>query len=194
MDPIGASDTWHWEPYKNAFVTIDGKRMPSVPGGGHHGGGMFINAWDMARFGYLFLNYGKWNGTQLVPESWIAMAKTPGPANMNYGFMNWFLNIPNPKLGRRPLSATPASSVTFQGNGQNIVFIDWEHDLVVVVRWIRGGGALNEFLGKVIAALRDSAGTAVRPNRTPTGARRQPPPSAAKPASPSGTSRPGRAT
>ena len=154
MDPIGASDTWHWEPYKNAFVTIDGKRMPSVPGGGHHGGGMFINAWDMARFGYLFLNYGKWNGTQLVPESWIAMAKTPGPANMNYGFMNWFLNIPNPKLGRRPLPATPASSVTFQGNGQNIVFIDWEHDLVVVVRWIRGGGALNEFLGKVIAAIK----------------------------------------
>ncbi len=154
MDPIGASDTWHWEPYKNAFVTIDGRRMPSVPGGGHHGGGMFINAWDMARFGYLYLNYGKWNGTQLVPESWIAMAKTPGPANPNYGFMNWFLNIPNPKTGRRPLLATPASSVTFQGNGQNIIFIDWEHDLVVVVRWIRGGGALNEFLGKVLAALK----------------------------------------
>src|SRR5439155_26616302 len=48
MDPIGASDTWHWEAYRNAFVTIDGKRLPSVPGGGHHGGGMFINSWDMA--------------------------------------------------------------------------------------------------------------------------------------------------
>ena len=60
MDPIGASNTWHWEPYENAYVTIDGKKMPSMPGGGHHGGGMFINAWDMARFGYLFLNNGKW--------------------------------------------------------------------------------------------------------------------------------------
>ena len=65
MDPIGASDTWHWEPYDNAYVTINGRRMPSVPGGGHHGGGMFINAWDMARFGYLFLRNGKWNGKQL---------------------------------------------------------------------------------------------------------------------------------
>jgi CubicO group peptidase (beta-lactamase class C family) len=153
LDPIGASTTWHWEPYDNAYVTIDGKRMASVPGGGHHGGGMFINAWDLARFGYLFLNNGEWAGKRLVPESWIALARTPGPANPNYGFMNWFLNTPNPKTGQGPLPATPASSVTFQGNGQNIVFIDWDHDLVVVVRWIRGGPALNEFLGKVIGSI-----------------------------------------
>jgi CubicO group peptidase (beta-lactamase class C family) len=155
MDPIGASNTWHWEPYKDAYATIDGKRIPSVPGGGHHGGGMFISAWDLARFGYLFLNNGKWNGTLLVPESWIAMAKTPGPANPNYGFMNWFLNIPNPKTGQRPLPSTPAGSVTFQGNGQNIVYIDWDRDLVVVVRWIRGGDGLNAFLGKVLAAIKN---------------------------------------
>jgi len=53
MEPISASKTWHWEPYENAYVTINGRRMPSVPGGGHHGGGMFINTWDMARFGCL---------------------------------------------------------------------------------------------------------------------------------------------
>jgi CubicO group peptidase (beta-lactamase class C family) len=153
MDPIGASTTWHWEPYDNAFVTIDGRRMPSVPGGGHHGGGMFISAWDLARFGYLFLSDGRWTDRQLVAESWIALARTPGPANPNYGFMNWFLNGPNPKTGQRPFPSAPASSVTFQGNGQNIVYIDWEHDLVAVVRWIRGGGAPDEFLGKVIGAL-----------------------------------------
>ena len=72
MDPIGASNTWHWEAYDNAYVTIDGKKMPSIPGGGHHGGGMFISAWDMARFGYLFLNNGKWGSRQLVTEKWIA--------------------------------------------------------------------------------------------------------------------------
>lgn len=117
---------------------------------------MFISAWDLARFGYLFLNNGRWNGRQLVPETWMAMARTPGPANPTYGFMNWFLNTPN-AAGQRPFPSTPASSVTFQGNGQNIVFIDWEHDLVVVVRWIKGGSALNDFLGKVLAAV--SAGT-----------------------------------
>jgi hypothetical protein len=62
--------------------------------------------------------------------------------------MNWFLNP-----GRKSLPATPESSVTFRGNGQNIIYIDQENDLLVVVRWIRGGNALNEFLGKVLAAV-----------------------------------------
>jgi hypothetical protein len=47
----------------------------------------------------------------------------------------------------------PESSVRFVGNGQNIIYIDWQNDLVVVVRWIRNDAALNEFLGKVIGAL-----------------------------------------
>ena len=47
----------------------------------------------------------------------------------------------------------PESSVTFRGNGQNIVYVDWENDLVVVVRWIRSGDALNEFIGRVLASI-----------------------------------------
>jgi len=146
MDPIGASNTWHWEAYENATVMVDGKPMPSVPGGGHHGGGMFINAWDMARFGYLFLNQGKWNGKPLVSEKWIALARTPGAANPNYGFMNWFLNT-----GRKPRPSTPESSVTFEGNGSNLIYVDWDNDLIVVVRWIRGSA--DQFFGKVLASI-----------------------------------------
>ena len=70
------------------------------------------------------------------------MARTPGQANPEYGFTNWYLNT-----GKKPLPVAPESSVTFRGNGQNIIYIDWENDLVVVVRWIGGDKALNEFLG-----------------------------------------------
>jgi CubicO group peptidase (beta-lactamase class C family) len=138
MDPIGASNTWRWEPYGNAYVTIDGKKMPSIPGGGHHGGGMFISAWDMARFGYLFLNNGKWGDRQLVTENWIKMARTPG-VNQGYGFMNWYFNANRP------------NRVSFQGNGPNTVYIDWEHDLVIVTRWLRGG---NAFVDNVVKAIK----------------------------------------
>ena len=61
MDPIGASNTWRWHGYENSWVELDGQRMQSMTGGGHWGGGMFISAWDMARFGYLFLRQGRWN-------------------------------------------------------------------------------------------------------------------------------------
>ncbi|MEI6667122.1 MAG: serine hydrolase [Acidobacteriota bacterium] len=147
MDPIGASNTWRWTGYENSWVEIDGQRMQSVSGGGHFGGGMFISAWDLARFGYLYLRNGRWNGRQIVSERWIKMARTPGTANDGYGFMNWFLNT-----GRKAWPSAPESSVCFVGNGQNIVYIDVENDLVVIVRWIKGGNALDEFLGRVIAA------------------------------------------
>ena len=158
MTPIGASSSWHWEAYDDAWVEVDGRRIKSVTGGGHFGGGMFINAYDMARFGYLFLQDGDWDGRQLVSKTWIGMAKSPGPANNGYGFCNWFLNNPA-KTGDEapsslPFPSAPRSSVTFQGNGVNVIYLDWEHDLLMVARWIDTNRNLDQFIGKVIAAIR----------------------------------------
>jgi hypothetical protein len=47
--------------------------------------------------------------------------------------------------------------VTFRGNGQNIIYIDWQNDLVVVTRWIAPGKALDEFLGQVVRAIRPAS-------------------------------------
>ena len=33
---------------------------------------MRLTARDMARFGYLFLRQGNWNGKQIVPREWVA--------------------------------------------------------------------------------------------------------------------------
>ena len=147
MDPIGASSRWRWHGYRNSWIELDGQKMQSVSGGGHWGGGMFIDAWDLARFGYLFLRQGEWDGQRVIAREWIQKARTPGPANREYGYANWFLNT-----DRKALPSAPESSVTFRGNGQNIVYIDWDNDLVIVVRWIDRGDALDQFIGKVLAA------------------------------------------
>jgi CubicO group peptidase (beta-lactamase class C family) len=152
MDPIGASNTWRWYGYENSWVTVDGRSIQSVSGGGHFGGGMFVSAWDLARFGYLFLRQGRWNDRQIVAERWIERARTAGPANGGYGFANWYLN-----LDRKAMPGAPATSVTFRGNGLNIVYLDWEHETVVVVRWIRNDEALNKFIDLVLAALEREA-------------------------------------
>ena len=55
---------------------------------------------------------------------------------------------------RKRLAAAPASAVTFGGNGQNIVYVDQQNDLLIVVRWIDSTASLNEFIGRVIAAIR----------------------------------------
>ncbi len=48
MDPIGASSTWRWTGYRNSWIVLDGQPVQAVSGGGHWGGGMFINAYDIA--------------------------------------------------------------------------------------------------------------------------------------------------
>ncbi|MDZ4714169.1 MAG: serine hydrolase [Cytophagales bacterium] len=146
MDPIQASNTWRWYGYENSFVVIDGQIMQSVSGGGHWGGGMFINARDMARFGYLTLRKGKWRDKQLLSENWVSMATTPTSAERTYGFMNWFLNT-----DKKLLPDAPASAFYHLGNGTNVVYVDRENDLVVVARWITSN-SMNEFIAKVLAA------------------------------------------
>ncbi|MGI9234359.1 MAG: serine hydrolase domain-containing protein [Woeseiaceae bacterium] len=147
MDPIGASNTWRWHGYENSWVTIDGQMINSVSGGGHWGGGMHISALDQARFGYLTLKKGRWKDRQLLSEEWLSMAESPGKANSDYGFMNWFLNT-----GRRSIPAAPESAFSHRGAGTNLIYVDRENDLVVVARWIQRD-SVAEFIEKVLAAL-----------------------------------------
>jgi CubicO group peptidase (beta-lactamase class C family) len=147
MQPIGASNTWSWTGYETSWIVLDGKPVQSVSGGGHFGGGMFINAYDMARFGLLTLHKGNWQGKQLLSNSWFNKATTPTSVNPEYGFMNYFLNT-----DKKLYPSAPASAYAHLGNGTNIIYVDEVNDLVVVVRWIEGD-SIDEFLQKLIAAL-----------------------------------------
>ncbi len=148
MEPIGASDTWRWHGYDNSWIEIDGKRVQSVSGGGHWGGGMFINAWDQARFGLLLQRRGEWGKRRIYSETWHRYASTPTPQNTEYGVMNWFLNS-DPEHKRLP--SAPASAIVHLGNGVNAVYVDEENDLVVVARWLQNG-QLDKFIGQVLQA------------------------------------------
>ena len=147
MNPIGASNTWAWTGYNNAWIVLDGKMIQSVSGGGHFGGGMFINAYDMARFGLLTLRKGNWNGKQIIPESWIQKSTTPTIANTGYGFMNYFLNT-NQKM----YPSAPASAYAHIGNGTNAIYVDSEHDIVAVVKWM-DDKSMDGFLKLLLSAL-----------------------------------------
>ncbi|MBL0741840.1 serine hydrolase domain-containing protein [Chryseolinea lacunae] len=147
MDPIGASASWRWMGYDNSWVVLDGQLIQAVGGGGHWGGGMFITARDMARFGYLTLRRGKWNNTQLLSEQWVKWSLTPTPAQPTYGFMNWFVNT-----DKKYLPSAPATAFAHIGNGTNMIYVDYENDLVVVARWI-DNSSLDGFVQRVLEAI-----------------------------------------
>jgi CubicO group peptidase (beta-lactamase class C family) len=147
MDPIGASDTWQWHGYRTSEVEESGRRIVSVSGGGHWGGGLFIATRDHARVGLLVARNGTWGERHILSEDWIRRCETPSARNAAYGLLFW-LNTD----GTQAPSA-PRSSVLMLGAGSNIVWIDREHDLVAVVRWI-AKDAFDGFARRVLAALR----------------------------------------
>ncbi|MEO8649921.1 MAG: serine hydrolase [Acidobacteriota bacterium] len=149
MDEIGASNTWRWYGYENSYVVIDGGIVQSVSGGGHWGGGMFIHAYDMARFGLLTARGGKWNGKQILSAEFVRQASTPTSVQPTYGFMNWFLNT-----DKKLYPSAPATAIVHTGNGVNIIYADPADDLVIVVRWIENT-KIDEFLGKVMASVKN---------------------------------------
>src|SRR5260370_35640972 len=73
------------------FVPSDGRYIhedttdhPAYP--------MRFSARDLARFGWLYLNRGKWREQQVVPATWVPESTTPysdvGPG-LGYGYMWW---------------------------------------------------------------------------------------------------------
>ena len=146
MDPIGASPTWEWHGYRNAYVTIDGKRMPSVSGGGHWGGGVWASTRDHARFGLLMSRRGKWQDRHLLSERWVQMATTPTDIKPVYGYM-WWLNT-----NRAQYPAASERAFFALGAGGNVIWIEPEHDLVAVVRWM-DTRKIDEFMAMVRGAI-----------------------------------------
>lgn len=145
MDPIGASTTWRWHGYDNSFVNVDGQMMQSVSGGGHFGGGLFINTLDHARFGLLFARKGKWKNQQIISERWVKAAQQPSAPNPSYSFM-WWTNEQN-NLGNVSKKIFYAD-----GFGGNYIVVDQEHDLVIVARWL-DSGKIGELVKRVTAAI-----------------------------------------
>jgi CubicO group peptidase (beta-lactamase class C family) len=146
-----------WTGYDQAWEELparDGRparRVQSVPGGTHWGGGVSISARDQARIGQLMLDRGSVRtsgGTrQLISSDWIDRMCEPCAAAPFYGMLVWL----NPDAKSFPGAA--AQSYFMVGAGGNYVWIDPTCDTVIVVRWI-DSGHFDEFARRTTAALR----------------------------------------
>ena len=150
MDQIGASHEWKWQGYgPKSTVEINGKPVESVSGGTRWGGGLWINSQDLARFGLLILNRGNWDGRQLVSRKWIEEATTPSAHGPDYGYL-WWLNTK-----QKEWPSGPRSSFAAIGNGGNIIWIDPDHDIVMVWHWHEPGEAVDGMIQRIVASVRE---------------------------------------
>jgi CubicO group peptidase (beta-lactamase class C family) len=146
MRPIGASDRWSWAGYDHAWIELGGRRVQSVPGGSHWGGGVSIGSVDQGRIGQLLLDDGRANGRQVLSAEWIARMRTPCRIAPFYGYLIWLNHA------QRVFPSVPASSYFAIGAGGSFTWIEPERRMVLVVRWIDWNYA-DEFFGRVLHAL-----------------------------------------
>jgi CubicO group peptidase (beta-lactamase class C family) len=96
---------------------------------------------DFARFGLLFLRGGVWDGTALLPSTWVDESRAPVAINPEYG-LHWWLSVDGSRFMAEGLF------------GQRIVLLP-DQDLMVVTNSTEGGDAFT-LVDSVISAFSDA--------------------------------------
>jgi ankyrin repeat protein/CubicO group peptidase (beta-lactamase class C family) len=89
------------------------------------GAGLAMTPMEMAKFGYLYLNKGRWNGQQVIPADWVEVSMSDHikpydwvSADKGYGYLWWEL---------------PFGGFTAAGHGGQYIMVMPEKDMVVVM-------------------------------------------------------------
>ncbi len=98
---------------------------------------------DMAKFGYLFLNDGMWEGRRVLPEGWVRYSTTLAPAYLeteldaedrgdaNYGAL-WWLNMGVPEKGLPPVYPdAPRDMFMATGHWSQMIYVIPSLDMVI---------------------------------------------------------------
>lgn len=106
------------------------------PAGTFLGGSLvYASARDFARFGYLYLRDGVWNGTRLLPEGWVefARSKTPGDNSNVYG-AGWWITPPEGVERSHGQAALTCPCDAFHAGGHEgqTIWVVPSKDLVIV--------------------------------------------------------------
>lgn len=110
--------------------------------------GLHLKTRDMARLGQLFLQAGRWNGRDLVPQPYALAAtdrqSTGGPPSRSwaYGFMWWVVPTPAPR-----------KAFLASGLGGQFVYVDPSKDIVVATT--ADASQASSSRGQAIALIRE---------------------------------------
>ena len=139
--PLGIDD-YHWKKTPRGYPDTEG--------------GLYLEAEQLAKVGYLYLRGGSWDGEQILPEGWaeastLRRVERVNPAGWGYGYQWW-----------RPDSRGLEIWAGLGFGGQNLVVIP-ELDLVAVINaWNLFGAPRSNIFQPFLDALIDSAANSGR--------------------------------
>lgn len=137
FSPLGIND-FHWKKTPKGYPDTEG--------------GLYLEAEQLAKIGYLYLNEGVWDGQQLLPEGWTAVSTARqvdrvNAAGWGYGYQWWRLDANGTDVW---------AGLGF--GGQFLVVVPQHNVIGVINSWNVFGNERENILG----AFRDALLAAVR--------------------------------
>ena len=153
---------------------ISAVSWPENTAGVNHGwGDMRLRPHDMAKFGFLYLNDGWWDGEQRLPQGWVEEATSPhisaGTLNDSYGYQWWVDDTAYSALGFGGQYIIVAPSLFTSGLSGADFSVPRQLFDQYVARAVVGSGPLpdNEVANARISALVDAAAAPPAPVSPP---------------------------
>lgn len=127
------------EPLGMRHVTLEADRSGTYVGSSY----LYAPAPELAKWAFLYLNDGVWDGRRILPEGWVKLTSTMAPAffttpvgpkhDTDNPSIQWYLNQGDPARGlERPWPALPPDAFAASGHWGKAVFVIPRWDMVVV--------------------------------------------------------------
>ena len=150
--PIGMQD----------YAVTDGFKVLEPSGSMHPAHTFRMSTRDLARFGQLYLQGGRWNGREVVPASWVRTSTSPIASTrpgQGYGYM-WWTYAADTTAQRWP-AISRHDIYQARGTGGQVMFVIPAEEMVIVMRGDtdngRGvGGAASWSIAEKIVSARKS--------------------------------------
>jgi CubicO group peptidase (beta-lactamase class C family) len=138
VQPIGMKKLF-WSNYgiRDGMFFNNPAGTPGVNQLGENQGGIYADALDLARYGWLYLNKGNWDDHQLLDSCFVEQAvSNQVPVEFKsrfagrYGFYWWTNGVM--ANGERPIPSAPAKTYMAHGAGRNFIVVVPEWNMVIV--------------------------------------------------------------
>ncbi|MAN74927.1 MAG: serine hydrolase [Henriciella sp.] len=129
------------------FEPIGMEAVPEFDAAGTFLGGSLVwaSARDFAKFGYLYLRGGVWQGERLLPEGWVDFSRRdPASTKANVYGAGWWLGAdPDPVPEGQAATTPPFDAFSAQGHEGQTIWVVPSKDLVIVRLGIMPNGGNN---------------------------------------------------
>jgi len=153
LKPIGVAGLSFFRPPSDGSIQslqVDDPRAADLDHIWFSAGALEMTPRDYARFAWLLMNDGTWNGDQLVPAEWLKRFRTSGDYPNIHGNCDGYFN-------REYGGDYPADLFRIYGSGINAAYIIPSLDLMLIRTGRGDNGAAKEVNGRMLQALFSAA-------------------------------------